>query len=70
MTQAQRERTANYRRRMRAAGLRPVQIWVPDTAQPGFAKKLRSQVAALKGAPEEREALDFIESIQDVEPRA
>jgi hypothetical protein len=25
------KRMAAYRRRMRAAGLRPVQLWVPDT---------------------------------------
>jgi len=50
---------------MRASGLRPVQIWVPDTAAPSFASKLRRQVARLRGRPEEREAFDFIESVQD-----
>nr|WP_244513809.1 antitoxin MazE family protein [Methylobacterium sp. UNC378MF] len=28
---------------MRAAGLRPVQIWVPDTRRPGFAEECRRQ---------------------------
>jgi hypothetical protein len=28
---------------MRAAGLRPVQIWVPDTRRPGFAGECRRQ---------------------------
>jgi hypothetical protein len=28
---------------MRAAGLRPVQIWVPDTRAPGFAEECRRQ---------------------------
>ena len=28
---------------MRMAGLRPVQIWVPDTRQPGFAQECRRQ---------------------------
>jgi hypothetical protein len=64
----ERERTTRYRERMRAAGLRPVQIWVPDTKAPSFARKLRAQVAHLRGKPEEREAFDFIESIQDAEP--
>ena len=32
-------RMASYRQRMRAAGLRPVQIWVPDSRAPDFAEK-------------------------------
>lgn len=40
-------RMANYRQRMRAAGLRPVQIWVPDTRSPEFAKICRRQAAAI-----------------------
>ncbi|WP_211369191.1 antitoxin MazE family protein [Roseospira navarrensis] len=28
---------------MRAAGLRPVQIWVPDTRRPGFEEECRRQ---------------------------
>lgn len=65
MALAERQRTSRYRERMRAAGLRPVQIWVPDTAAPAFGKELRRQVALVKGRPEEREALDFIEAQQD-----
>jgi hypothetical protein len=33
----QREKVQDYRARMRARGLRPVQIWVPDTRTPAFA---------------------------------
>ena len=36
-----------YRQRMRAAGLRPVQIWVPDTRAPGFAETCQRQAAAV-----------------------
>jgi hypothetical protein len=28
---------------MRQAGLRPIQIWVPDTRKPGFAEECRRQ---------------------------
>ena len=28
---------------MRAAGLRPLQIWVPDARRPGFAEECRRQ---------------------------
>lgn len=60
-------RTTRYRERMRASGLRPVQIWVPDTSAPSFMRKLRRQVDRLRGKPEEREAFEFIESIGDAE---
>ena len=40
------KRVANYRQRMRAAGLRPVQIWVPDTRSPDFAEKCHRQARA------------------------
>lgn len=36
-------RVQKRRLAMRMAGLRPVQIWVPDTRQPGFAQDCRRQ---------------------------
>ena len=36
-------RVQKRRLAMRMAGLRPVQIWVPDTRQPGFALECRRQ---------------------------
>jgi len=41
------KRMKNYRQRMRAAGLRPVQIWVPDTRAPDFAEVCRRQARAI-----------------------
>jgi hypothetical protein len=37
------ERVKRCRDKMRAAGLRPVQIWVPDTRATGFAAECRRQ---------------------------
>jgi hypothetical protein len=37
------DRVKRRRDKMRAAGLRPVQIWVPDTRAPGFAAECRRQ---------------------------
>jgi Protein of unknown function (DUF3018) len=37
------ERVERRRAKMRAAGLRPVQIWVPDIRAPGFAEECRRQ---------------------------
>ena len=36
-------KVARSRERMRAAGLRPVQFWVPDTRLASFAADLRRQ---------------------------
>ena len=38
-------RVRKHRDTLRAAGLRPVQIWVPDTRAPGFAEECRRQAA-------------------------
>jgi hypothetical protein len=37
------ERAAKRRKALRAAGLRPVQIWVPDTRLPHFAAECQRQ---------------------------
>lgn len=47
MTTSTAERVQKHRRALRAAGLRPVQIWVPDTRQPGFAPERRRQSLSL-----------------------
>lgn len=54
----------DYRDRLRAAGLRPIQIWVPDVGSRGFAARLGRQVAALD-AVHEADAMDFIERVTD-----
>ena len=36
-------RVRKQRQALRAAGLRPVQIWVPDTRLPGFSEECRRQ---------------------------
>ncbi len=54
-------RMATYRQRMRAAGLRPVQIWVPDSRAPDFAEKCRRQARALAANdPAGDDIMDFI----------
>jgi hypothetical protein len=53
-------RVAKRRAALRKAGLRPVQIWVPDTKRPGFAaecarqSRLLAKAAALAGSDEAR----------------
>jgi len=47
MTTSTAERVQKHRLALRAAGLRPVQIWVPDTRRPGFAAECRRQSLSL-----------------------
>jgi hypothetical protein len=51
------------REALRAAGLRPVQIWVPDTRAPGFAEEYRRQGALAAEADKLDEGLeDFMDA--------
>ncbi|MFH7321140.1 antitoxin MazE family protein [Desulfurivibrio sp. D14AmB] len=59
-------RVRKHREGLRKAGLRPVQIWVPDTRKPSFAKECRRQSAMLLNDPDEREVLNWIETGTDV----
>ena len=44
------QRVQKRRAALRAAGLRPVQIWVPDTRRPGFAEECRRQAQLIAAA--------------------
>jgi hypothetical protein len=52
----------DYRARLRASGLRPVQIWVPDTRTENFAAEARRQSLLVSRRASEAEAVDFIEA--------
>ena len=45
---ATRKKVASHRAKLRAQGLRPIQIWVPDTRSPEFTKEARRQSRALR----------------------
>lgn len=55
------DKVTRSRERMRAAGLRPVQFWVPDTRLPGYAAEVRMQCLAIKGDSHEAETIEFAE---------
>jgi hypothetical protein len=48
MAMSRAERVDRRRSKMRAAGLRPIQIWVPDTRAPGFAEECRRQSRVIR----------------------
>jgi hypothetical protein len=60
---SQKEKQHRYRRRLRRKGLRPVQIWVPDTRAEGFASECRRQARLVARSVQEKPALDFISEI-------
>jgi Protein of unknown function (DUF3018) len=61
------ERVQRHRANLRAAGLRPVQIWVPDTRRPGFAEECRRQSRLLRSDRHEAETLAWLETVADTE---
>jgi len=61
-------RVQKHREALRHAGLRPIQLWVPDTRGPGFTEECRRQamaVAALDSKDDSLEAL-MDESLEDL----
>jgi len=54
-----------YRATRRARGMKLLRVWVPDPRAPGFREQAHRQAMLLRDAPEEREALDFIEAAAD-----
>ena len=60
-------RVQKHRAALRVSGLRPVQIWVPDTRRAGFAEECRRQSLLLQGDTQEREIADWLEAAADHE---
>jgi hypothetical protein len=54
------DRVKRHRDALRAAGLRPIQIWVPDTRQRGFAKECKRQSRKLLNDPDEAAILRWL----------
>ena len=60
------ERVKQRRTRLREAGLRPVQIWVPDTGAPGFAEEASRQcrlLAQWEASPAGRDEMAFWDAL-------
>jgi hypothetical protein len=65
--EAGRQSVERYRGRMRAAGFRLIQLWVPDTRAPRFPRECRRQSRLASRHPQESEVLDEIELLHDDE---
>lgn len=58
-----RTRMTRYRSRLRTLGLRPVQIWVPDTTRPGFVEAARQQCARINEADRSEPIMEWLEEV-------
>jgi hypothetical protein len=60
-------RVQKHRRALRAAGLRPIQIWVPDTRRSGFAAECRRQSLSLRDDLHQRDTLTWLGQVADTD---
>lgn len=58
-------KVAEHRARLRAQGLRPIQIWVPDVRTPEFRTEAHRQSLAVANSAKEMEDQAFIDAISD-----
>jgi hypothetical protein len=58
-----RERVSSHRARLRALGMRPVQIWVPDVRSPQFADEAHRQSAAVASSRHADDDQAFIDAL-------
>lgn len=68
-----RDRVREHRRRLRAQGLRPVQIWVPDVRAPEFVAEAHRQSAAIAESEHESDDQAFVDAISvdlDADPES
>jgi hypothetical protein len=52
-----------HRERLRAQGLRPIQIWVPDVRSASFKAEAHRQSQAVATSPQESDDQAFIDSV-------
>lgn len=62
-------RVQKHRAALRKSGLRPVQIWVPDTRRPHFAEECRQQSLVAAKSDRDNPALDQLmdDALTDVD---
>jgi hypothetical protein len=60
-----RRRVRAHRERLRAQGLRPVQIWVPDVNAEGFAAEAHRQSRAVAASDAADDDQAFVDSISE-----
>ena len=59
------EKVRRHRARLREQGLRPLQVWVPDTRTPGFAEEARRQSLAVAASAHAEADQRFVDAISE-----
>jgi hypothetical protein len=59
------EKVRAHRARLRAQGLRPIQIWVPDVRSPTFRAEAHTQSLAVASSGQAEEDQAFIDAVSD-----
>ena len=54
-----------HRERLRAQGLRPIQIWVPDVRAPSFRSEAHRQSLVVAASAHAHEDQSFIDAVSD-----
>lgn len=67
-SQGSRDRVRSHRERMRAAGMRPIQLWVPDTRSAAFRTQAHRQSLAVAQSPDAVVDQAFIDAVSDNGP--
>ena len=62
------QRVQQHRDRMRAKGMRPVQLWVVDVRTPEFARDARAQASAVAASHYASADQAFIDAVSDDSP--
>ena len=66
-SKATNERVRRHRARLREQGLRPLQVWVPDTRTPGFADEARRQSLAVAASAHAKADQGFVDAISEID---
>ena len=64
--QPSRDKVRAHRERLRKQGLRPIQIWVPDTRSPAFVKEAHLQSLAVARSAQAQDDQAFIDAVSDL----
>lgn len=62
-----RDKVQAHRSRLRARGLRPIQIWVPDVRSTAFRSEAHAQSLAVSHGQQAQTDQSFIDAISDVD---
>jgi hypothetical protein len=57
------DKVRTHREKLRAQGLRPIQIWVPDVRSPEFAAEARRQSLLVSQSPDAAEDQAWVDAV-------